>query len=119
MSGTITASQAIYSSDRNLKNNIKDVEYKMVDDAHNVRIKQFNFKSEPENLVVGVIAQEVEEHNLGDFVYVKEDGNRAVDYTSLMMLKIKYLENENEYLKAQMAEMRLRMENLENKINNQ
>jgi len=36
-----------------------------------------------------------------------------------MMLKIKYLENENEYLKAQMAEIRLRMENLENKINNQ
>jgi hypothetical protein len=119
VTGTITATQAIYSSDRNLKNNIKDVEYKMVDDAHNVRIKQFNFKSEPENLVVGVIAQEVEEHNLGDFVYVKEDGNRAVHYTSLMMLKIKYLENENEYLKAQMAEMRLRMENLENKINNQ
>lgn len=119
VTGTITATQAIYSSDRNLKNNIKDVEYKMVDDAHNVRIKQFNFKSEPENLIVGVIAQEVEEHNLGDFVYTKEDGNKAVDYTSLMMLKIKYLENENEYLKAQMAEMRLRMENLENKINNQ
>ena len=91
VTGTVTASQAIYSSDRNLKENIADVPYDFARLANDVKVKSFNFIGEQDK-IYGVIAQEVQEAGLGDVVYTKDDGHLAVDYTSLSMLKIAYLE---------------------------
>ena len=92
VTGTVTASQAIYSSDRNLKENIEDVPYDLAKLANDVKVKSFNFIGEQDR-IYGVIAQEVQEAGLGEIVYTKDDGHLAVDYTSLSMLKIAYLEN--------------------------
>lgn len=85
----------ILSSDRNLKENIKELpeaDPTTIGKATNVKIKSFNFKDEPDNTVYGVIAQEVQDAGLGELVYQKDDGTLAVDYTSLMVLKIMALE---------------------------
>jgi hypothetical protein len=92
VTGTVTASQAIYSSDRNLKENIEDVPYDLAKLANDVKVKSFNFIGEQDR-IYGVIAQEVQGAGLGEIVYTKDDGHLAVDYTSLSMLKIAYLEN--------------------------
>jgi hypothetical protein len=92
VTGTVTASQAIYSSDRNLKENIEDVPYDLAKLANDVKVKSFNFIGEQDR-IYGVIAQEVQQAGLGEIVYTKDDGHLAVDYTSLSMLKIAYLEN--------------------------
>jgi hypothetical protein len=111
VTGTITASGAIYSSDRNLKENINFVQREDFNKAKNVPIKSFNFKDdENKNKIYGVIAQETQEAGLGELVYTKEDGHLAVDYTSLMMLKIAYLEDFCAHLNGKIAY-------LENKIN--
>ena len=91
VTGTVTASQAIYSSDINLKENIEDVNVTELDMVGLIHTKSYNFKGET-NKLYGVIAQEVQDVGLSELVYTKDDGHLAVDYTSLMMLKIASLE---------------------------
>ena len=91
VTGTVTASQAIYSSDRDLKENIEEVDLDALNKAGWISTKSYNFKGET-NKLYGVIAQEVQEAGLDELVYTKDDGHLAVDYTSLMMLKIASLE---------------------------
>lgn len=94
VSGTITATGAIYSSDINLKENVNDVEFTKLFDANGVQIRSFNFKNDDtKRKMYGVIAQEVEASGLEDIVVTKEDGFKGVDYTALSLLKIAYLEN--------------------------
>lgn len=94
VTGTITSSGAIYSSDRNLKENIMNVSREEINKANNVLAKSFNFKSdESKRKVYGVIAQEVQEAGLDELVHTDDNGNLGVDYTSLLLLKIAYLED--------------------------
>lgn len=94
VTGTITSSGAIYSSDRNLKENIMNVSREEINKASNVLAKSFNFKSdESKRKVYGVIAQDVQEVGLNELVHTDENGNLGVDYTSLLLLKIAYLED--------------------------
>ena len=114
--GTITATGAIYSSDRNLKENIEFVTREDFNKAKNVAIKSFNFKDdENKNKIYGVIAQETQEAGLGELVYQKEDGHLAVDYTSLMILKIAYLEDFCAHLNGKIAELEDKLAKFENK----
>ncbi len=117
ISGTLNVSGPIYStSDVNLKENINDVDFLKKVAAHDVKIKEFNFKDDPnKSKVYGVIAQEVESQGLGEVVTTKDDGHKAVDYTSLMLLKIAYLENENALLHSSLNKLQMRIEQLENK----
>ena len=116
VSGTITSQGAIYSSDINLKENIETANFSKKVAANKVDVKEFNFKDDVNKAkVYGIIAQELEEKGLGDIVYTKEDGYKAVDYTSLMMLKISYLENENRVLSNALIELRERIKTLEDK----
>lgn len=108
VSGTVTATGAIYSSDLSLKEHINPASYEKASIANNVPIKEFYFKSDPSRKVYGVIAQEVEAYGLGEVVVTGEDGFKGVDYTSLMLLKISYLENE-------IKSLRDKLEKLENK----
>ena len=109
---------AIYSSDRNLKENIQEADFNKKIAASNVLIREFNFKDDPnKGKVYGIIAQELEEQGLNDIVYLKEDGHKAVDYTSLMMLKIAYLENENRVVRNEIGHLIKRISKLENNQN--
>ncbi len=85
----------ISSSDINLKDHIMDLKTEdamSVNKIESVRLKSFNFKNEPHRRVYGVIAQEVQEAALDDLVYTNDDGMLAVDYTSLLILKVAELE---------------------------
>lgn len=114
--GTITANGAIYSSDRDLKENIEFVTREDFNKAKNVPIKSFNFKDdENKNKIYGVIAQETQEAGLDELVYQKEDGHLAVDYTSLMILKIAYLEDFCAHLNGKIVELEDKLTKLENK----
>ena len=93
ITGDVTANAFYATSDERLKENIENVSYAKMANAANVNIKSFNFKSDEEKkTVIGVIAQDVEKENLGFIVSTSNDGMKAVDYTSLSLLKIAYLE---------------------------
>ena len=93
ITGDVTANAFYATSDERLKENIENVSYAKMANAANVNIKSFNFKSDEEKkTVIGVIAQDVENENLGFIVSTSNDGMKAVDYTGLSLLKIAYLE---------------------------
>jgi hypothetical protein len=96
MTGDLTVQGSIYqTSDRRLKENISDVDYAHMASANMLKIKKYNFIDDGEKKpVYGVIAQDAEELHLNDVVVTKEDGMKAVDYTSVTLLKIAYLEHE-------------------------
>lgn len=114
--GTVTSQQQIYSSDRNLKENINLVTDEEMDKVDNINYKSYNFKNdENKNKIYGVIAQDVQEAGLNELVYTNEDGNLAVDYTSLMILKLAHLRRVNYNLVAFISNLDNRMAQLENK----
>ena len=112
VSGTVTASGAIYSSDRNLKDNIVDIDDNELDKAASVSFKSYNFKGES-NKIYGVIAQDLQEIGLNEMVYTKDDGTLAVDYTSLMILEIAKLRRDENSLLEHIAWLERRIEKLE------
>ena len=114
--GTITANRAIYSSDIALKDNIRTVSRNDFNKVKRVNTKSFVFKDDPHRTkTYGVIAQEVEAAGLGELVYTKEDGFKAVDYTAFMMLKLSYLEDFCINLSMQNEELKKKIKDLENK----
>jgi len=86
-SSTMTASNFILSSDKKLKENIKDLNSKPL----NVKWRKFELKSEPGIHRVGVIAQELEKTN-PEFVREDKDGLKSVAYIDLLITKIAELE---------------------------
>ena len=117
VSGTVTASGAIYSSDRNLKENIDFVKREEFNKAKNIFAKSYNLKSdESKAKTYGVIAQEVQEAGLPELVKITDDkGTLGVDYTSLFVLKIAYLEDFCAMLNGRIVELENRIKELENK----
>ena len=85
--GTATATNFILSSDKILKENIKNLEPKHLD----IKWKSFELKSEPGINRVGVIAQELEKTN-PEFVREDKDGLKSVAYIDLLINKIAELE---------------------------
>jgi hypothetical protein len=95
VTGTVTASGAIYSSDRRLKDNIMNIDEHEINMAKNVHLRSFTLRDDAEQRkTYGVIAQEVLDTGLSELVHTREDGMYGVDYTSLLILKVAYLENE-------------------------
>jgi hypothetical protein len=89
----IITNQVICSSDRNLKENISDIHFTILNKLNNIKEKSFNFKDDADKRTVyGIIAQDVQKAGLDELVYTKEDGTLAVDYTSYLILKIAKLE---------------------------
>ena len=75
------------SSDKALKDNIKEIDTKHVD----VEWKNFELKSEPGVKRSGVIAQELEKKH-PEFVRTDKDGLKSVAYIDLLITKIAELE---------------------------
>ena len=114
--GCVQASGFYQSSDINLKENIASANFSKQVDANNIAIEQFNYKSdESKRIVYGVIAQDVEQLGLEELVYTNDEGFKSVDYTSLMLLKIAYLENENKRLNHKLDLLTERFDKIENK----
>ena len=84
---TVTATNFILSSDKTLKNNIKEIDTNHID----VNWKNFELKSEPGVKRSGVIAQELEEAH-PEFVRTDEQGMKSVAYIDLLIAKIAELE---------------------------
>ena len=117
VNGVVTAQQQIYSSDRNLKENISLVTDDEMDRVANINYKSYNFKNdENKSKIYGVIAQDVQDAGLNELVYTNEDGNLAVDYTSLMILKLAHLRKVNDNLVAYMSNVDYRIAQLEKRI---
>ena len=117
VTGTVTASGAIYSSDRKLKENIEFVKRDEFNKVSNIFAKSYNFKSdENKSKMYGVIAQDVQEAGLPELVHTTDDnGTLGVDYTSLFVLKIAYLEDFCAMLNGRVVELENRIKELENK----
>ena len=114
--GCVKATGFYQSSDRNLKENIEKPNSDKFVNAYKVPISKFNYKDdETKRDVYGVIAQEVEAHGFNELIHVDENGNKSVDYTSLMILKIGYLENENARLMQKLNNLEDRLNKLEGK----
>lgn len=117
ITGTVTASGAIYSSDRNLKENIKSIDAEDINKVAAIDLKSFNFiDDESKTKVYGVIAQEVQEAGLDVLVHQNEDGMLGVDYTSLLILKIAQLQKDNNNLVNFVASLDKRVKELEEKL---
>jgi hypothetical protein len=87
LASTATATNFILSSDKTLKDNIKEIDTKHVD----VDWKNFELKSEPGVKRAGVIAQELEIKH-PEFVRTADDGLKSVAYIDLLITKIAELE---------------------------
>lgn len=113
--GKVTARDGFFqTSDRNVKENIEKINHNKTTGARRVPIWKFNYKDdETHRDVYGVIAQEAEANGLDELVYTDENGKKSVDYTSLMILKISYLENENSRLRQELSNLSKRVSNLE------
>jgi hypothetical protein len=85
--GTCTATNFILSSDKALKDNIREIDTKHID----VEWKNFELKSEPGVKRSGVIAQELEKKH-PEFVRTDDEGLKSVAYIDLLISKIAELE---------------------------
>ena len=100
---TIKTSKSIYASsfyensDIRLKENIQRIDQS--DLTKQVDLVQFNFK-DSDTKKYGVIAQQLEQVGLQNLVY-ENDGKKAVDYISLLVLEIQRLRNEIGELKQE------------------
>lgn len=96
LTGELRTSKSIYaasfyeSSDIRLKENVGSIDQS--DLMKNVDLVQFNFKDN-QTKKYGVIAQQLEAVGLNNLVY-DNDGNKAVDYISLLVLEMQRLRNE-------------------------
>jgi hypothetical protein len=86
-SGSLTATDFILSSDRILKENIKEYKAKPI----NIQYKQYNIVGDEETRV-GVIAQELEKDH-PEFIRENDNGIKSVSYIDMLMAKVAELEN--------------------------
>lgn len=120
----ITTEKIFCSSDKNLKENIQqipEVDPSIFQRIKEVKLSSFNFKDDKDKVrTYGTIAQDVQEAGFSELIYQNDDGYLAVDYTSLLILKTAYLENELILARALamgiLDESRKKHEELENKI---
>lgn len=103
VTGDVTATGAMYSSDKRLKENIESVSAEDLDNVKNIDFKTFNFVSNKASQKIGVIAQELQDNGLGKLTGVNDAGYLTVDYISLLCLKIAELEKEIKELKSNKA----------------
>ena len=100
VTGTITATSAIYSSDKDLKENIKKINKYDIATVADVELKSYKFIDDDTHRErYGVIAQDLESVGLEHLVVKGENGKKGVDYISFLILKIAQLEKEIEELK--------------------
>ena len=100
--GRIMATEFYENSDITLKENVDSISKSDLGKIEDVEFKEFNFiDDEDKTKKYGVIAQEVEEAGLDNLVSTNAEGKKAVDYISLLVLKIQALEKRVAELEAE------------------
>ena len=98
----VTALAFFESSDISLKENIAPITKEATNAVDCLAFKQFNFKDDEDKTTkYGVIAQEVEAVGLKNLVKENKEGEKSVDYISLLILKIEALEKRIAELEAE------------------
>lgn len=100
-SGSLTATNFILSSDERLKTNIQSLRVK----PKYIKYKQFNLKSEPEQLRYGVLAQDLANTH-PELIRRDEKGIMSVAYIDLLVMEINDL-------KVRVAELERRIDNVD------
>lgn len=100
---SVYASAFYENSDIRLKENVHSID--QIDLLKKVDLVQFNFKNN-QNKKYGVIAQQLEQVGLNNLVY-EHNGNKAVDYISLLVLETQRLRNEIKELKERLDKKEL------------
>lgn len=96
LTGALTATNFILSSDRRLKTNIRNIGTKGV----NIEYKQFELKSEKRQIRYGVIAQDLQKTN-PELVRTDENGMLSVAYIDLLIKEIASLKERVSELEKQ------------------
>ena len=100
--GRIMATEFYENSDITLKENVDSISESDLNKVKDIEFKEFNFTNdEDKTKKYGVIAQEVEEAGLDNLVSTNAEGKKAVDYISLLVLKIQALEKRVAELEAE------------------
>ena len=99
VNGTITAINFIASSDERLKDNITPFPVGLIDD-----IKPVSWEwKDGSGVSAGVVAQQLQEAGLGDYVHENDDGQLGVNYQAMiaiLLTEVKCLKAEVEALKS-------------------
>lgn len=112
VSGTITTASGVFStSDERKKHDIQNVDDASKEKAKTVSLKSFKFNDDnTDRKVYGVIAQDVEAVGLDELVHTDENGEKSVDYTSFLILRIAYLEKMLNHLHYKLALMEQKLD---------
>lgn len=107
VTGQITTTGGVFStSDERKKHDINLVDDDSKEKVKSVSLKSFRFNNDNTGRkVYGVIAQDVEAVGLEELVHTDENGDKAVDYTSFLILRIAYLEKVIGHLHYKLAMM--------------
>ena len=109
ITGTVTATDSIFSSDIRLKNNIGSICPCKFDNISKIILKEFTFNDDKkQRLRYGVIAQDLQNAGLDNLVVEGDDGYLGVDYISFLILKIAKMDNEIRSLKNDINELMLK-----------
>ncbi len=93
-------------SDSNEVEYINDVDHSIMENANALKIKRIIFSTNEENIVYAAIAQDAENLHLNDIIKEDSNGIKSIDYNSLNLLKIAYLEEEVRNLRTMIEELK-------------
>ena len=115
VTGSVSASLGFFqTSDERMKKFISPIDNDDFNKSANVFLRSFSMNDDETNRkMYGVIAQEVESAGLEEIVHTDENGYKTVDYTSLLILKLGYLDRMCSYLNGRIAELEEKLNNKE------
>ena len=115
VTGSVSASLGFFqTSDERMKKFISPIDNDDFNKSANVFLRSFSMNDDETNRkMYGVIAQEVESAGLEEIVHTDENGYKTVDYTSLLILKLGYLDRMCSYLNRRIVELEEKLNNKE------
>ena len=115
VTGKVSATQGFFqTSDERMKKFISPIDNDDFNKSANVFLRSFSMNDDETNRkMYGVIAQEVESAGLEEIVHTDENGYKTVDYTSLLILKLGYLDRMCSYLNGRIVELEEKLKNKE------
>ena len=115
VNGTVKAINYIATSDRNLKENIVQINNEnIIDKVTSLNGYNFNFKNdETKQTKSGLIAQEVEEV-MPELISTTTDGNKSMDYNGMIPYLVECIKVQQTQIQTQQTQINM----LKNKIEN-
>ena len=113
--GTVKATNYIATSDRNLKENIVQINNEnIINKVTSLNGYNFNFKDdETKQTKSGLIAQEVEEL-MPELVYTNTDGNKSMDYNGMIPYLVECIKVQQTQIQTQQNQINMLKAKIEN-----